>query len=78
MSYADLGEALGQAFADADKEAFQEILEGFVRARSISSLTSKQLSRSSIYESFDPRKNPSIGTVMKVIKAVKDQEKKTA
>lgn len=65
--------ALAQALIDGDKEAFQEILEGFVKARHISKVSKEmKLSRAVIYEAIDKAKNPSLSSLCKIMKAFKE------
>lgn len=66
-------EALISALMDGDKEAFQEILEGYLKAREISKTARKlKLSRTVIYEAIDKKKNPSLESLCKIMKAFKD------
>lgn len=69
--------ALANALIDGDKEAFQEILEGFVKARQISKVTKEmKISRAVIYEAIDKSKNPSLSSLCKIMKAFKDADLK--
>jgi probable addiction module antidote protein len=71
--------ALSEAFLDGDKEAFQEILEGYLKAREITKTAKKvKLSRAVIYEAMDKTKNPSLESLCKIMKAFKDAEMKNA
>jgi probable addiction module antidote protein len=75
----EIGLVLGQALASGDKEAFQEILAGFIRARNISQIAEpKVLSRTSIYEAIDKNKDPRVGTVFKILAAIKKSDKISA
>lgn len=68
-----------EALMDGDKEAFQEILEGFIKAREISKIGKKmKISRAVIYEAMDKKKNPSLSSICKIMKAFKDAELKDA
>lgn len=72
-----VGKALANALIDGDKEAFQEILEGFVKARQISKVTKEmKISRAVIYEAIDKSKNPSLSSLCKIMKAFKDADLK--
>lgn len=63
---------LSECLIDGDKEAFQEILEGYIRSKNISKISKKfKLSRSLIYEAIDTRRNPSLETICKIMKAFK-------
>ncbi len=67
--------ALAQSLIDGDKEAFQEILEGYVKARHISKVSKEmKLSRAVIYEAIDKTKNPTLSSLCKIMKAFKDVE----
>ena len=71
--------ALAQSLIDGDKEAFQEILEGYVKARQISKVSKEmKLSRAVIYEAIDKTKNPSLSSLCKIMKAFKEVDFKTA
>lgn len=67
--------ALAEALIDGDKEAFQEILEGFVKARQISKVVKEmKISRAVIYEAMDKSKNPSLSSLCKIMKAFKEAD----
>jgi probable addiction module antidote protein len=69
--------ALAEALIEGDKEAFQEILEGYVKARQISKVVKEmKLSRAVIYEAMDKKKNPSLSSLCKIMKAFKDADLK--
>jgi probable addiction module antidote protein len=71
--------ALAEALIDGDKEAFQEILEGFVKARQISKVVKEmKISRAVIYEAMDKSKNPSLSSLCKIMKAFKEADLKEA
>lgn len=60
--------ALAEAILDGDKEAFQDILEGFLATKNKAEIAEKTgLSRSSVYNAI--KGNPSIGTIMEIIRA---------
>jgi probable addiction module antidote protein len=64
-----------EAFADGDKEAFQDILAAMVRSKNITKVAKKaKLSRALIYEAIDHNKNPSLKTMCKIMKAFGSQE----
>ena len=74
-----VAEGLVEALMDGDKEAFQEILEGYIRARHIYKTgKDKKVSRSVIYEAMDKKKNPSLASICKIMKAFKDADLKEA
>jgi probable addiction module antidote protein len=63
-------EGLTQALREGDKEAFQEILEGYVKAKNILNISKvTKLSRATIYEAIDKTKNPSLATICKIMAA---------
>ena len=69
--------ALAEALIEGDKEAFQEILEGYVKARQISKVVKEmKLSRAVIYEAMDKKKNPSLSSLCKIMKAFKEADLK--
>ena len=69
--------ALAEALIEGDKDAFQEILEGYVKARQISKVVKEmKLSRAVIYEAMDKKKNPSLSSLCKIMKAFKDADLK--
>ena len=76
-NFEDVAGALIEALAEGDKEAFQEILEGFVKARQISKVVKEmKISRAVIYEAMDKTKNPSLSSLCKIMKAFKDADLK--
>lgn len=67
--------ALALALIEGDKDAFQEILEGYVKARQISKVVKEmKLSRAVIYEAMDKKKNPSLSSLCKIMKAFKEAD----
>ncbi|MBX3041330.1 MAG: hypothetical protein KF789_11545 [Bdellovibrionaceae bacterium] len=67
-----VAQALMECLIDGDKEVFQEILEGYVRARNILQVSREtKLSRTVIYEAFDRKKDPRLGTICKIMSAFK-------
>lgn len=74
-----VAEALVEAFMDGDKEAFQDILAGFLRAREITKTAKEmKISRTVIYEAMDKTKNPSLESLCKIMKAFKEAKIKAA
>jgi probable addiction module antidote protein len=62
--------ALTEALFDGDKEAFVEILEGYVRVHNILEVCRRTgLSRTVVYEAIGENGNPSLDTVCKILKA---------
>lgn len=73
----EFGAALTEALLEGDKEAFQEILEGYLKARSITKTAAKvKIPRTVIYEAMDTSKNPSLESICKIMKAFKNVEPK--
>jgi probable addiction module antidote protein len=69
--------AMVEALIEGDKEAFQEILEGYVKARQISKVVKEmKISRAVIYEAMDKKKNPSLSSLCKIMKAFKEADLK--
>lgn len=65
-------QGLLEALADGDKEAFQEILEGYVKARNILKMSREtKLSRNVIYQAIDKKKDPRLGTICKILSALR-------
>jgi probable addiction module antidote protein len=70
-------DGLVEALMDGDKEAFQEILEGYIKAREITKTANRvKLSRTVIYEAIDKNSNPSLESICKIMKAFKNSEVK--
>ena len=62
--------ALSEALLDGDKETFQEILESYVKAKNILEVSRQtKLSRTTIYDAIDKRKNPGLATICKIMSA---------
>jgi len=60
--------ALSEALMDGDKEAFVEILAGYVRAHNISEVCKRTgLSRTVVYEAISDEGNPSLDTLCKIM-----------
>lgn len=63
---------LAEALIDGDKEAFIEILSGYVRAHNISEVCSRTgLSRTVVYEAISDKANPSLDTLCKIMTSFK-------
>ncbi len=72
-----VAKAMVEALIEGDKEAFQEILEGYVKARQISKVVKEmKISRAVIYEAMDKKKNPSLSSLCKIMKAFKEADLK--
>lgn len=64
--------ALVEALIDGDKEAFIEILSGYVRAHNISEVCNRTgLSRTVVYEAIGDHANPSLDTLCKIMTSFK-------
>ena len=62
--------ALAEALLDGDKEAFIEILAGYVRVHNILEVCRKTgLSRTVVYEAINDHGNPSLDTLCKIMTA---------
>ena len=60
--------ALSEALMDGDKEAFVEILSGYVRAHNILEVCRRTgLSRTVVYEAISDNGNPSLDTLCKIM-----------
>ena len=60
--------ALAEALLDGDKDAFIEILAGYVRAHNISKVCRKTgLNRAVVYEAISEDGNPSLDTLCKIM-----------
>ena len=60
--------ALSEALMDGDKEAFVEILSGYVRAHNILEVCSRTgLSRTVVYEAISEGGNPSLETLCRIM-----------
>ena len=61
-------EALVEALMDGDKEAFVDILSGYVRAHNILEVCRRTgLSRTVVYEAISENGNPSLDTLCKIM-----------
>ncbi len=60
--------ALSEALFDGDKEAFVEILEGYIKAHNILEVCRRTgLSRTVVYEAIGEGGNPSLDTLCKIM-----------
>jgi probable addiction module antidote protein len=60
--------ALVEALLDGDKEAFVEVLAGYVRTHNILEVCRRTgLSRTVVYEAIGERANPSLDTLCKIM-----------
>ena len=65
--------ALFEALMNGDKEAFVEILSGYVRAHNILEVCRRtKLSRTVVYEAISDDANPSLDTLCKIMISFKD------
>ena len=64
--------ALAEALIDGDKEAFVEILDGYIRAHNILEVCKRTgLSRTVVYEAIGEGGNPSLDTLCKIMTSFK-------
>lgn len=64
--------ALAEALIGGDKEAFVEILEGYIRAHNILEVCRRTgLSRTVVYEAIGEGGNPSLDTLCKIMTSFK-------
>jgi probable addiction module antidote protein len=67
-NHKDIKAALAEALLDGDKEAFVEILAGYVRAHNILEVCRRTgLSRTVVYEAITKHGNPSLDTLCKIM-----------
>jgi len=67
-SHKSIKSALAEALLDGDKEAFVEILAGYVRAHNILEVCRRTgLSRTVVYEAIAEHGNPSLDTLCKIM-----------
>lgn len=65
--------ALSQALVDGDKEAFIEILSGYVRSHNVLEVCRRTgLSRTVVYEAISENGNPSLDTLCKIMTSFKE------
>ncbi|MBC7743382.1 MAG: hypothetical protein H7061_14390 [Bdellovibrionaceae bacterium] len=64
----EIKKALSEALIEGDKEAFVEILSGYVRAHNILEVCRRTgLSRTVVYEAISEGGNPSLDTLCKIM-----------
>lgn len=67
-NHKEIKAALADALLDGDKEAFIEILAGYVRIHNILEVCRKTgLSRTVVYEAIGEKANPSLDTLCKIM-----------
>ena len=65
--------ALSQALIDGDKEAFVDILSGYVKAHNVLEVCKRTgLSRTVVYEAISESGNPSLDTLCKIMTSFKE------
>ena len=68
----EIKQALFEALMDGDKEAFVDILSGYVRAHNILEVCRRTgLSRTVVYEAISEDGNPSLDTLCKIMTSFK-------
>ena len=71
-SHKEIMQALFEALIDGDREAFVDILAGYVRAHNILEVCSRTgLSRTVVYEAISQNGNPSLDTLCKIMTSFK-------
>lgn len=71
-NHAEIKYALSEALVDGDKEAFVDILSGYVRAHNILDVCRRTgLSRTVVYEAMSENGNPSLDTLCKIMTSFK-------
>jgi probable addiction module antidote protein len=69
----EVRQALVEALLDGDKEAFVDILSGYVRAHNILEVCRRTgLSRTVVYEAISEKGNPSLDTLCKIMTSFKE------
>ncbi|MGZ3744423.1 MAG: helix-turn-helix domain-containing transcriptional regulator [Pseudobdellovibrionaceae bacterium] len=59
-----------EALREGDKEAVQDIIGALVRSKNITEVARKsKISRTLIYEAIDKKKNPTLGTICKLMQS---------
>jgi probable addiction module antidote protein len=72
-NHKEIKNALIEALMDGDKEAFIEILEGYIRAHNILEVCRRTgLSRTVVYEAISENGNPSLDTLCKIMISFKN------
>lgn len=71
-NHKEIKQALFEALMDGDKEAFVDILSGYVRAHNILAVCRRTgLSRTVVYEAISDAGNPSLDTLCKIMTSFK-------
>lgn len=71
-NHKEIKQALAEALMDGDKEAFVDILSGYVRAHNILEVCRRTgLSRTVVYEAISENGNPSLDTLCKIMTSFK-------
>lgn len=71
-NHKEIKKALFEALFDGDKEAFVDILSGYVRAHNIVDVCRRtKLSRTVVYEAISEDGNPSLDTLCKIMTSFK-------
>ncbi len=71
-SHKEIKQALSESLIDGDKEAFVDILSGYVRAHNILEVCRRTgLSRTVVYEAISENGNPSLDTLCKIMTSFK-------
>lgn len=71
-NHKQIKQALFEAFMDGDKEAFVDILSGYVRSHNILEVCRRTgLSRTVVYEAISDDGNPSLDTLFKIMTSFK-------
>ncbi len=71
-NHKEIKKALFEALMDGDREAFVEILSGYVRAHNILEVCRRtSLSRTVVYEAISDKGNPSLDTLCKIMTSFK-------
>ncbi len=61
---------LVEALRDGDKEAVQDIMGALIRSQNIAKIAKKsKISRTLIYDAIDKTKNPTLGTICKLMQS---------
>lgn len=71
-NHKEIKKALAESLMDGDKEAFVEILSGYVRSHNILEVCRRTgLSRTVVYEAISDNGNPSLDTLCKIMTSFK-------
>ena len=71
-NHKEIKKALFEALMDGDREAFVEILSGYVRAHNVLEVCKRAgLSRTVVYEAISDDGNPSLDTLCKIMTSFK-------